>query len=227
MNIIENLLTKGASYGRTGTAMTPKGIVIHYVGNPGSSAAGNRNWFENGAGGACTSAHYIIGLSGEILRIIPEKECAQHAGKAYEQKYVEQAKKNNSMYLGIECCHPDAGGKYNEKTYAALVDLCADICKRYGFDPAKSIFRHYDVSGKLCPLYYVNNPTAWTQMVKDITDACNPEQQTVCFDLFGEKTVEVPGRLIDGYNFVQARGLLEALGYVVGWENGTVTVRRK
>lgn len=227
MTITENLLSKGASHGRTCTKMTPKGIVVHYVGNPGSSASANRNWFENGAGGACTSAHYVIGLSGEVLLLIPENECAQHAGKAYAAQYTEQAKKNNSMYIGIECCHPDASGKFNEKTRASLIALCADICRRYGFDPRKDIFRHYDVTGKSCPLYYVNYTDAWALLLKDMETAAKPEQTSVCFDLFGQKTVSIPGQLIDGYNYVQARALLEAMDLVVGWENNIVTVRRK
>lgn len=227
MQISDMLLTMGSTHGRTGKQMTPKGIVVHYVGNPGSSAAGNRNYFENGAGGNYTSAHYIIGLAGEILRCIPENECAQHAGKSYASKYDAQAVLNNSMYIGIENCHPDAAGKFNSNTYTSLVELCADICKRYGFDPVKDIFRHYDVSGKSCPLYYVNNPNSWKQLLADIGDAVSPKQTTVRFDLFGEKTVDIPGWLIDGSNYVQARALLEAMEFVVGWENGVVTVRIK
>lgn len=168
MEIIDRYLTKTAEHGRPGTALTPKGIVVHYVGNPGSSAEANRNWFENGAGGAYTSAHYIIGLNGEILRCVPENERAMHAGKSYAAAYDGMAKTNNATYLGIECCHSDAAGRFNDATYASLIALCVDIYKRYGFTVSKQVLRHYDVSGKSCPLYYVNNPTAWSQLVSDI-----------------------------------------------------------
>ena len=30
------------------------------------------------------------------------------------------------------------------------------------------VFRHYDVTGKNCPKYYVENPDAWIQMKSDI-----------------------------------------------------------
>jgi N-acetylmuramoyl-L-alanine amidase len=172
-HIEDRLLTPGREHGRPQTPLTPKGIVIHYVGNPGSSAEANRNWFESGANGARTSAHYIIGLKGEILRCIPENERAMHAGKAYGDKWEEQAAKNNSTYLGIECCHPDLTGAFNDKTCAALIWLCVDICKRYGLDPLTNIFRHYDVTGKLCPRFYVDNEDAW----KDLLDGINAESK--------------------------------------------------
>lgn len=179
MKIINQLLTMGEAHGRTGALLIPKGIAIHYVGNPGSTAAANRNWFENGAGGAHTSAHYIIGLNGEVIRCIPETERAQHAGKSYGPQWDAMAKTNNGTYIGIECCHPDASGKFNDATYTSLVELCADICRKYGFNPAKDIKRHYDVCGKPCPLYYVNNPAAWTQLVNDITEKVLSSQTSV------------------------------------------------
>jgi N-acetylmuramoyl-L-alanine amidase CwlA len=176
--------------------MQPKGIVVHYVGNAGSSAEANRQWFEGGAGGAHTSAHNIIGLKGEILQIIPWWERAQHAGKSYAVKYDSFAKTNNSTLIGIECCHPLADGKFNEATYKSLIDLCAHICKQYGFDPAKDVYRHYDVSGKMCPLYYANHETDWVQIKKDIVAELEKEKAAAKlvekFAATVEKTVEVP-----------------------------------
>ena len=171
ISITDALLTPGASHGRTGQRLDPIGIVIHYVANPGSSAMGNRNYFENGSNGNGASAHYIVGLNGEILRMIPENERAMHAGRSYGAQWQEQAKVNNATLLGIEVCHPDSSGKFSAVTYKSLIALTADICARRGFDPSKAVFRHYDVTGKLCPVYYVNNPSAWTQMRTDIKNA--------------------------------------------------------
>lgn len=174
MKIIDSLLTLGKEHGRTGDKLTPKGICIHYVGNPGSSALGNRNYFESGSGGNYVSAHYIIGLEGEILRCVPEAERAQHAGKSYGEKWNEIAKTNNSTLIGIENCHPDAAGKFNEKTYSSLVELTADICKRHGFNPIMDIHRHYDVTGKSCPMYYVKNESAWIDFIMAVNMKIEP-----------------------------------------------------
>ncbi|MDR1209292.1 MAG: N-acetylmuramoyl-L-alanine amidase [Clostridiales bacterium] len=138
-----------------------KGIVIHYVGNPGSSAKANRDYFESLKNQKVTyaSSHYIVGLGGEIIRCVPEDEIAYHASAA------------NSNYIGIEVCHPDASGKFSDVTRAALVELAADLLWRHS---AKEIKRHYDVTGKLCPLYYVVNPAEWEKLVADIRKVPSP-----------------------------------------------------
>ncbi len=132
-------------------------IVIHWVGNPGSTAMENCNYFESlKEGGTYASAHYIVGLQGEIIQCIPESELAYHAGPA------------NSYSIGIENCHPDQGGKFNSATYVSLVSLCANICRRYGLNPEEALLRHYDITGKICPKYYVEHPIAWKQLKEDV-----------------------------------------------------------
>ena len=132
-------------------------IVIHWVGNAGSSAKANRDYFESlKYRNIYASAHYIIGLEGEILQCIPENEVAYHATKA------------NAYSIGIENCHPDWTGKFNDKTYKSLIELCVDLCKRYGLNPDTDIIRHYDVTRKICPKYYVEHPAAWIALKRDV-----------------------------------------------------------
>ena len=38
---------------------------------------------------------------------------------------------------------------------------------------ADQVIRHYDVTGKNCPKYYVENPDAWLQMKADIAAQIN------------------------------------------------------
>jgi N-acetylmuramoyl-L-alanine amidase CwlA len=168
ITIQDALLTPGSERGRSGLKLEPKGVVVHYVGNPGSTAMGNRNYFENGGGGLRVSAHYIVGLNGEILRCVPENERANHAGRAYNTALVEKARTNNATYLGIETCHPDAGGRFNAQTYRSLVGLLAEICVRYGFCAFKDVKTHFDVTAKRCPLYYVQHPNMWRELQKAV-----------------------------------------------------------
>lgn len=152
MNIIKQFLTPN-KYSRPQLKLKKvTGVAWHYVGNPNTSAQANRNYFENlkNTHAAYVSSHYIIGLNGEIIQCIPETE----------QSYCTvQA---NSYTISIECCHPDSTGKFNVATERALIELTADICKRYGLQPEQAIMRHYDVTGKKCPLYYVNYTAAYT-----------------------------------------------------------------
>ena len=60
----------------------------------------------------------------------------------------------------------DETGKFTDETYATLVHLVAWLQGRYGLE-AEDIIRHYDVTGKICPKYYVENPDAWDQFISD------------------------------------------------------------
>ena len=181
MTIRDELLSPGLAHGRPGRKLDggkPAGVVIHYVGNPGSSAQGNRNYFQNGSGGNGVSAHYIVGLNGEVLRCLPDDEVGYHAGKSYGALWNETARTANFKYIGIECCHPGADGKFNDKTYASVVGLTASLCKKYGFG-INQVFRHYDVCGKSCPLYYVNYGMEWTKLKNDISDMLSGAAATI------------------------------------------------
>ena len=136
------------------------------MGNANTTAINNRNYFESlKTKKIYASSHYIIGLDGEIIQCVPENEVAYHANQA------------NSYSIGIECCHPDWNGKFNDKTYQSLIELCVDICKRYKLDPQKTLIRHYDVTKKQCPLYYVQHQDAWEMLKYDVSVALEGKDQ--------------------------------------------------
>ena len=150
-DIKQQLLTVNP-YSRSGQKLNKvNAIVIHYVGNPGTTAAQNRNYFEGLKDSKTVSAssHYIVGLEGEIIQCVPLEE-------------ISYASNNrNSDTIAIECCHPDATGKFNKKTYNSLVKLTAALLKTYGLSVEEGLRRHYDVTGKECPLYFVRNEDEW------------------------------------------------------------------
>lgn len=147
MEIIKMLLTPNR-YSRPKYKLNRvTGIVVHYVGNAGSSASGNRNYFESlkNTKKTYSSSNYIIGLQGEIIMCVPENEVAYASNN------------RNFDTISIENCHPDKSGKFTAETRNSLIELCADICYRYNLNPLTDIIRHYDITGKKCPLYWVNN----------------------------------------------------------------------
>lgn len=164
MEIIDKLLQINP-YSRSGEKQNKiQYIVIHWVGNANTSATANRNYFNNLAKTHSTSAssHYIIGLNGEIIRCIPDNEVAFHSG-SYSM---------NRKSIGIENCHPDWNGKFNKDTYNSLVELCANLCKKHGIS-INNVIRHFDVTGKSCPKYYVKNQNEWSKLKQDIYDKIN------------------------------------------------------
>ena len=48
-----------------------------------------------------------------------------------------------------------------------MVELCAWLCLKFGLDE-NDVIRHYDVTGKDCPKYFVENEKAWRQFGKDV-----------------------------------------------------------
>ena len=132
-------------------------IAIHYTANPGSTAISNRNYFENLATTQenKVSSHFVVGLDGEVVQCIPTSEMS----------YATNSR--NVDTISIECCHPDETGQFNDATYSSAVKLAAWLCTRFGLD-SDQVIRHYDVTGKDCPKYYVENPDAWLKMKSDI-----------------------------------------------------------
>lgn len=144
---------------RPGTPLEKiNGIVIHYTANPGSTAQENRDYFEGlkDTHETQASSHFIVGIQGEIIQCIPSSEIA----------YASTSR--NKDTLAIECCHPDESGKFSTKTYDSLVQLCAWLCGKFNLE-VDSIIRHYDVQGKNCPKYYVENEKEWEKFKQDVT----------------------------------------------------------
>ena len=142
------------SRARTGLALEGlHNIVIHYTGNPGTTAKQNRNYF--GKPDTLVCSHFLIGLEGEIIQCIPLDE--QSAASNHR----------NIDTVSIEVCHPDKTGKFNEATYESLVRLTAWLCSNTSLTEA-DIIRHHDITGKQCPKYFVDDPKAWEQFKVDV-----------------------------------------------------------
>ena len=77
------------------------------------------------------------------------------------------ASNRNQNTLHIECCHPDETGKFYDSTYQTLVNLCAYLCVEFDLKP-DDVIRHYDVTGKICPKYFVENEAAWETFRSDV-----------------------------------------------------------
>ena len=128
-------------------------IAVHYVANPGSTAMGNRNFFDGPD--STTSAHFIVGLEGEVILCVP-----------LDEKSSATNHRNNDT-ISVEVCHPDETGEFAPKTRESLVKLLAFLLDKYDLKK-DNLIRHYDVTGKMCPLYYVENPEAWEELKEDV-----------------------------------------------------------
>ena len=132
-------------------------IVVHYLGNPRTSAQENRDYFESlkDLKDVSMSANYVVGTKGEIIQCVPDGEVA----------YASQSFNDHS--ISIENCHMTQSGKLTKQTYDSLVRLTAYLADLHELDRSQ-IIRHYDVTEKICPKYFVEHPDAWEEFLDDV-----------------------------------------------------------
>ena len=141
-------------FARTGVKLIEiNNIVIHYVGNPNSTAQNNRDYFNKLDTDVCS--HFVVGLDGEIIQCVPLDEKSNASNN------------RNLDTISVEVCHPDSSGKFNEDTYNSLVKLTAWLCDNSGLK-AQDVIRHYDITGKECPKYFVSNPSEWEIFLENV-----------------------------------------------------------
>lgn len=153
----EDFLTPN-EYSRPGDALEEvNSIFVHYTGNPGTSAAQNRSYFEQlkDTGERSASAHFVIGYEGEIVQCVPLDEIA----------YAVAGRNLDS--ISIECCYTAEDGSFSRETYDSLIQLLRWLVEAYDLD-TEDILRHYDAGGKKCPVYYAENPEEWEQLKEDV-----------------------------------------------------------
>ena len=166
-------------WSRPGIAVSDiKKIVIHYLGNPKTTAQENRDYFESlkNLQDTYMSANYVVGTEGEIIQCVPDGEVAWASNKA------------NYYSISIENCHRDESGRFTDATYWSDVHLVAYLTEKYDLD-RDDIIRHYDVTGKDCPKWYVDHPNEWEQFKDDVMtyrEECRTRQRDMVDQLLHE-----------------------------------------
>lgn len=154
---------------RAGRTQPVRYIVMHYTANNGDTARNNCDYYHR-VGGLQASAHYFVDEYG-VMQSVREGDTAWHCGaRAY---WHPECRNGNS--IGIEMCsRKRADGSYYilPETVANAAALAREIMQRYGID-TDHVLRHYDVTGKRCPMPWVDDPAQWTAFLAMLT----PEHQ--------------------------------------------------
>ena len=150
---------------RAGRTQPVRYIVMHYTANNGDTARNNCDYYHR-VGGLQASAHYFVDEHG-AMQSVREGDTAWHCGaRAY---WHPECRNGNS--IGIEMCsRKRADGSYYIKpeTVANAAALAREIMQRYGID-TEHVVRHYDVTGKRCPMPWVDDPAQWTAFLAMLT----------------------------------------------------------
>lgn len=150
---------------RAGRTQPVRYIVMHYTANNGDTARNNCDYYHR-VGGLQASAHYFVDEHG-AMQSVREGDTAWHCGaRAY---WHPECRNANS--IGIEMCsRKRADGSYYilPETVANAAALAREIMQRYGID-TEHVLRHYDVTGKRCPMPWVDDPAQWTAFLAMLT----------------------------------------------------------
>jgi len=221
---------------RPGTKITARGLVIHWTANQGkgANAVANRNYFNNPT--TIASAHYIVDDT-QIVQCLPENEMGYHVGaNSYKPEALKQLSSYpNNCTIGIEMC-VNSDGNF-QAMYQNTVEHAADILKRYGWGVDK-LWRHFDITGKNCPAYFVSDDyarrftgltaaQAWAKFKDDVqrllTD--NPQKSNESVDICRvHLALNTSGMLVGGVSYLRVREIAEAVGAIVKWDPDTKKV---
>ena len=145
---------------RVGRTQPVRYIVMHYTANNGDTAKNNCDYYHR-VGGLQASAHYFVDEHG-AMQSVREGDTAWHCGAEAGQRYWHPECRNGNS-IGIEMCsRKRADGSYYilPETVANAAALAREIMQRYGID-TDHVLRHYDVTGKRCPMPWVDDPAQW------------------------------------------------------------------
>lgn len=168
---------------RAGRTQPVRYIVMHYTANNGDTARNNCDYYHR-VGGLQASAHYFVDEHG-AMQSVRECDTAWHCGaRAY---WHPECRNANS--IGIEMCsRKRVDGSYYilPETVANAAALAREIMQRYGID-TEHVVRHYDVTGKRCPMPWVDDPAQWTEFKEILKQNDNDEEDD---DMVRYNTIE-------------------------------------
>ena len=148
---IKEKLAHRGNYGGSRSLSNIRWIVIHYTGNDGDSSDSNGRYFGNND--VDSSAHYFVD-SDSITRSVPDNYVAWHCGG---KKYPNTT---GGKFYGqcIEICDDVKNGKIypSAKTIENVLELTRHLAQTYNV-PYSHIIRHWDVTSKKCPAYWVDD----------------------------------------------------------------------
>lgn len=146
-----------------------KYIVIHYTAGKGDTAENQGNYFKN-VNTRQAGAHFFIDQNGKIVKSINLNRTAWAVGGA---KYTDCPRTGGGRYyqickninsVSIELC--DNLDKDPSDKQIKAVKKCIKYIRKYCVN-ANTIVRHFDVTGKHCPVRMMDD-TKWKNFKKTI-----------------------------------------------------------
>ena len=141
MTIIKVIAEKNKCY-QAGGVLHPQGIMLHSIGCPQPNAAVMARYYNQyQPGGQSVCVHGFIQRDGTYYQTLPYTMRAWHCGGAANATHIgiEMTEPASIVYTGYGAewrdLNPTATEAHVRGTYAAAVELFAQLCTQYALDP--------------------------------------------------------------------------------------------
>lgn len=156
-----------SNYGAKRNISAIKYIVWHFTANDGDTDEANAQYFKTA--NRKVSAHRFID-DDSVTISVPDEYAAYSVGGSRYSDYKKTGGASlykiatNANTINIELCDTLKNGKYDvsERTLENAIELTRSLMNKYNI-PIGRVIRHFDVTGKRCPAYYVDNEK-WEQV---------------------------------------------------------------
>lgn len=196
-----------SNYGSYRATSKIKYIVWHYTANDGDTDESNAKFFKTPNRKA--SAHYFVD-DDSITISVPDTYVAWSVGGSRYSDYKTTGGASlykictNNNSINIELCDTIKNGKHDvsEATVANAIELTKTLMYKYKI-PISNVVRHFDVTGKKCPAYYVDN-TTWNNVKNRISGTTTTVKEstttnsTYSFTDFVKELQKAIGVTVDG-----------------------------
>lgn len=174
----KKLISNRKNYGSKRSTSVIKYLVYHYTANDGDTDEANAKYFHNNVVKA--SAHRFVD-DDSVTISVPDNYVAWHCGGGLQgsKGHTYYKKCTNTNSIGIEMCDTIRNGKHevSSKTRANAIALGKELVKKYGIKK-ENVIRHFDVTGKNCPAYFVKDEEAWKKFRDEIFETNKKEFKT-------------------------------------------------
>lgn len=140
INVVEAFATKNRCY-QVATPLRPQGLMLHSIGVPQPNAAVMaRSYNQYQPGGQSVCVHGFIQRDGTYYQTLPYNLRAWHCGGSANGTHIgiEMTEPASIVYTGGASWRdldPAATESHVRGTYAAAVELFAQLCEQYALDP--------------------------------------------------------------------------------------------
>ncbi len=174
----KTLIANRRNYGSKRSTSLIKYLVYHYTANDGDTDEANAKYFHNNVVKA--SAHRFVD-DDSVTISVPDNYVAYSVGGGLQgskgHRFYKKCTNTNS--ISIEMCDTIRNGKHevSAKTRANAIALGKELVKKYGIKK-ENVIRHYDVTGKNCPAYFVKDEEAWKKFRDEIFETNKKDFKT-------------------------------------------------